>query len=521
MGLFDVLKQIKDGGRRRKKIEEAREISRKYAEMREIQMREAREQADLMARRHNEVEQTRKATGPAKYQNKAFELSDHEAAAAAGLPEPDSEGRIQPDRFENSNAVIGTSKPREYRSGKQTSWQDLPAFPRMPVPKKSSLGMLTEEVPSTISIDSIVEMPRSRRHTEELRHREAELAALSEFLDRSELISPDPLSIFKKKRYEDSQYYATVKEINDRSLPREERLKGIMEIVENELIKASEIGRHTYDPDHAGNKAHVKDISELLLDDMDKTNVSIDLDELKTNGYMSPEFMLYRRAVSAAAKSGIDMGIRINPIYHKMKALEEKGSSTGIFSRISFRSLVVAAGARINWRMGSFLRPYEDDPGAAETAKASAYLMFVEKATPSWILADTLAMAYEVYDLSGKWVDDLPYFMMTGLPEYMKKKYPGYPDEFPLKSGREEALAAAYMEAGEIKCCDCEKAIQKDEVVFTARRTYGGATGAESHYCPECAEKFLEEMSSYEKEGRLSIIYTEADEPDLGRELNA
>jgi len=518
MGLFDRLKQITGKEYRGRNIERAQEVIRKNAEIREIQLREEQETADLIAGRLDQSEQIRKATEPAKYKNRTSGMSSKEGAAYAGFPEPDSKGRIQPDLSEDSNAIIMPSGSQEYRSGKQTAWQDLPTSPHMPVPVKNSIDMLTEEVPSTISIDSIVEMPRSRRYTTELRYREAELAALSEFLDRSELISPDPLLIFKKKRYEDNRYYATVKKINDRSLPREERLEGIMKIVENELIKASELGNHTYDPDHAGNRAHVKDISELLLDDMDKTNVSIDLDELKTSGYMSPEFTLYKRAVSTAAKNGIDMGIRINPIYHKMKALEEKGSSTGIFSRISFRSLVVAAGARINWRIGSFLRPYEDDPGAVETAKASAHLMFVEKATPSWILADTLAMAYEVYDLSGKWVDDLPYFMMTGLPEYMKNKYPGYPNEFPLKSGRAEALAAAYTEAGSIKCCDCEKTIQKNEAVYAVRRTYGGATGAESHYCPECAEKFLEEMGSYEKEGRLSIIYTEADEPDLGRE---
>ena len=90
----------------------------------------------------------------------------------------------------------------------------------------------------------------------------------------------------------------------------------------------------------------------------------------------------------------------------------------------------------------------------------------------------------------------------------MKSKYPGYPEEFPLVAGREDALAAAYREAGSIRCYDCDKLIQPDSIVYAIRRTYGGATGAESYYCPECAEKFLEEMKSYEKEGRIRIIST-------------
>ena len=330
MGLLDGLKKLRKALRGKSAFEIERDrrlkLSNEYSERLRERQREAAEISAEHRAEDERIEQTRKVTEFYKYfRGGCAEVNDPDTAVLAGLPEPSLNGRIYENRPEDSGAKIDdiTKKLPECQSSRGRGYVKIPAFPFMPYPKQRSMRLLTEEVPSTISIDSIAEMPRNRRYTEELRRKEAELSALSEFLDRRAALPPDPAALFSGNKYKGHPLYNVMEKVNDRTLPEAERLAAVMDVVEKDIIRIMTDSGHEYDKDNKGNISHIREISQSLLEDMDKKGVIFNIGELNANGSMSPEFTLYRAAISAAAKQGVDMGIRVNPLYEKIKSLDE------------------------------------------------------------------------------------------------------------------------------------------------------------------------------------------------------
>lgn len=418
---------------------------------------------------------------------------------SAKLPEPNEDGTLFENRLWESDARV---EPGQFQA---------------PQPLISNVSALLEETLSTLNINDLNEIPLAKRYVEEIRERETGLTNLRKGMTKKSILSYENFDFELEQELQDEPaekkiYYNAAVMLNNKDTPMTEREDALIEILKVDLIAIFKTKNDEYDEDLPENKSTLRNVASWIIEDIDRKGLYIDLDSIKEDILTYPLFKSYKDILSYSADESSDLGIRINPLYQKMQDLKNKIYSSGVFAKLSFRNIIIASAAKTSFGNKSPWNTYGNDPGAIKIMNSTAKCLFVEHSTPRWQLANALTMAYQIYDLTGRWINTFPYFYKSKLDKYMTEKYS---DELPLTINREEAIASAYQDADGIKCSDCNKYIDPDGEVYAMRRTYCGTDGSEGFYCAECADKILSHMADLEKNGSVIMVYEESNEyPD-------
>lgn len=419
------------------------------------------------------------------------------------LPKPGRNGTIFENRLWESGARVEPWDPN--RRINQTAVKNT--------------SDLLEEIPSTLDLRDLSELPLKKEFKERMREREEGLFLLRESMRKKPFLlrdeqeewedpGPERLQIPAEKEI----YYKAAVMVNDREAPIKDRQEAIMKVLARDLSDMFMARGDEYDDSLHGNLKSLQNVALWILEDADRENIYIDLDTIKGKELARALFSPFRSLISNSAEAGTDTGYRGNPIYGRISDLNEKTSSSGVFGRMSFRNIIIASAAKTNSISTLPWDAYGDDTGAKSIMEEAAKCLFVERCTPRWHLSGMLSVAYQIYDLTNRWVNTFPYFRKSILDLYMSEKYG---ECLPLVTGREEALEAAWQNAGDLVCSDCGKRISPSDEMYIMRRTCRGTEGSESFFCPECAERTLKEMGLFEKEGRVRIIREEIEDPLL------
>ena len=420
------------------------------------------------------------------------------------LPKPNKEGTIFENRLWESRARVEPWDPKRSTDS---------------VLVKNTSELL-EEIPNTLDLRDLSELPLKKEFKERMREREEGLFLLRESMRRKPFLlrgkdtdcDKGELDCRQQIPAEKEMYYRAAMMINDRDASMEERQSAIIKVLMEDIAGSFREHGDEYDDSLPDNIESLKNVARWILEDADREHIYIDLDTIEGRELAEPLFSPFRSLLSDSAETGTDPGYRSNPIYGRIRELNEKISSSGVFGGMSFRNIIVASAAKTNGGAGLPWNAYGGDAGANVIMEQAAKCLFVERCTPRWHLSGMLSVAYQIYDLTNRWVNTFPYFCKSVLDQYMAERYG---DRLPLVTGREDALEAAWQEAGDLVCADCGKRIGPSDEMYIMRRTYRGTEGSESFFCPECAERSLEEMGSFEKEGRVRIVREEIEDPLL------
>lgn len=256
-------------------------------------------------------------------------------------------------------------------------------------------------------------------------------------------------------------------------------------------------------------KAAAKRMAENIVKSMSQHKVKI-----VSFDKMSKAFSDFTATLEAYSETESPIEYDVNPMSERINRLKEgRGVSTPC-SRPTFHAWLVAAGTKFNKSLG--MNPYElfsKNKEEAALANVTLRQVFVEKGTMGLMLGEQMASAFEIYDLSGEWVDDIPYFKGSLLDVYMKSHKLSYKQ---LLKDRRGELKRACGNPPNTVCSDCGRHLDACESVMASRRTFAGLEGAESYYCDECAEKTMTDFLDLSKEGKMEIIA----DGDMLRERN-
>lgn len=420
------------------------------------------------------------------------------------LPKPGEGGTIFENRLWESEARV-------------EPWDPKRAVNSSAVKNTSDL---LEEIPSTLDLRDLSELPLKKEFKERIREREEGLLLLRESMRRKPFLlrdtdDGDDMGNFDCRPQIPAGkeiYYTAAMMINNREAPVKDRQEAVIKLLIENISDLFRKYGDEYDALLQNNSESLENVALWILEDADRENLYIDLDTIEENEFAESLFSPFRSFLLGSSEKSVDPGYRSNPIYKRMRELNEKTCSSGVFGKMSFKNIIVASAAKTNSGSSMPWNAYGYDAGAKSIMEQAAKCLFVERCTPRWHLSGMLSVAYQIYDLTNRWVNTFPYFRKSVLDLYMAKRYG---EQLPLVTGREEALEAAWCDAEALVCADCGKRIGPSDEMYIMRRTCRGTEGSESFFCPECAERSLEEMGLFEKEGYLRIVREDIEDPLL------